>query len=102
MPNANVAIKNVATGVVRDVMSNRDGFYTAPNLLPSTYEVTVSAQGFTTMVEKDITLTVGQQQELNISLKVGQMHAKHGSHRRAACGGNHYICGQRDRELRDR
>src|SRR5580700_251866 len=73
VPNANVAVKNVATGVVRDVLSNGDGFYTAPNLLPSTYEVTVSAQGFTTMVEKDITLTVGQQQELNVSLKVGQM-----------------------------
>jgi hypothetical protein len=73
VPNANVAIKNVATGVVRDVASNGDGFYTAPNLLPSTYEVTVSAQGFTTVVEKDVTLTVGQQQELNVSLKVGQM-----------------------------
>src|SRR5580704_17568150 len=73
VPNANVAIKNVATGVVREVASNGDGFYTAPNLLPSTYEVTVSAQGFTTLVEKAITLTVGEQQELNVSLKVGQM-----------------------------
>jgi len=73
VPNANVAIRNVATGVVRAVESNGDGFYTAPNLLPSTYEVTISAQGFTTIVEKGITLTVGAQQELNVSLKVGQM-----------------------------
>ncbi|MGA8451853.1 MAG: TonB-dependent receptor [Candidatus Acidiferrales bacterium] len=73
VPNANVAIRNVATGVVRSVTSNQDGFYTAPNLLPSSYEVTASAQGFTTIVEKGITLTVGQQQELNISLKVGQV-----------------------------
>jgi carboxypeptidase family protein/TonB-dependent receptor-like protein len=73
VPNANVAIKNVATGVVRSVTSNQDGFYTAPNLLPSTYEVTASAQGFNTIVEKGIVLTVGQEQELNISLKVGQV-----------------------------
>ncbi len=73
VPNANVAIKNVATGVVRSVTSNQDGFYTAPNLLPSSYEVTASAQGFNTIVEKGITLTVGQEQELNISLKVGQV-----------------------------
>ncbi len=71
--NASVAIKNVATGVVRTVSSNQDGFYTAPNLLPSTYEATVSAQGFATIVEKGITLTVAQQQELNVSLKVGQV-----------------------------
>ncbi len=62
VPNASIAIRNVATGVVRAVESNGDGFYTAPNLLPSAYEVTVSAQGFTTIVEKGITLTVGAQQ----------------------------------------
>src|SRR5271163_2153913 len=73
VPNANVAIKNVATGVVRAVESNGDGFYTAPNLLPSTYDVTASAPGFTTIVEIGITLTVGEQRELNIGLKVGQI-----------------------------
>src|SRR5215469_18052502 len=46
VPNATVSIKNVATSVAREVPTNADGFYSAPNLLPGTYEVSVSAQGF--------------------------------------------------------
>ena len=34
VPNANVSIKNTATGVARDVSTDSDGFYSAPNLLP--------------------------------------------------------------------
>jgi len=39
VPGATVSIKNVGTGIVREVTSNGDGFYSAPNLLPGTYEV---------------------------------------------------------------
>ena len=73
VPNADVAIKNVATGIARTVKSNGDGLYSAPNLLPGSYEVTVTAPGFNTMVQKGLTLTVGAEQVLNISLKVGQL-----------------------------
>ena len=74
VPGATVSIKNVATGVVREVSSNGDGFYSAPNLLPGTYEVRVTSQGFQTLVQKEIVLTVGAQQALNLSLKVGQLN----------------------------
>ncbi|HUE55551.1 MAG TPA: carboxypeptidase regulatory-like domain-containing protein [Candidatus Udaeobacter sp.] len=74
VPGATVSIKNVATGVVREVSSNGDGFYSAPNLLPGTYEVRVTAQGFQTLVQKEIGLTVGAEQALNLSLKVGQLN----------------------------
>ena len=73
IPNAEVSIKNVGTGEVRAVSTNGDGFYSAPNLLPGRYEVTVTAQGFTKVVQKGITLTVGAQQALNLSLKVGEV-----------------------------
>ena len=73
VPGATVSIKNVATGVIRDTSSNTDGFYSAPNLLPGMYEVRVKAQGFQTLVQKEISLTVGAQQALNVSLKVGQL-----------------------------
>ena len=68
-----VSIKNVGTGEVREVPTNGDGFYSVPNLLPGKYEVTITAQGFDKVVQKGITLTVGAQQALNISLKVGQV-----------------------------
>lgn len=74
VPGATVSIKNLGTGVVREVSTNGDGFYSAPNLLPGTYEVRVTAQGFQTLVQKEIGLTVGAQQALNLSLKVGQLN----------------------------
>lgn len=73
VPNARVSIKNNANGSVREVISNSDGLYSAPNLLPGTYDVTVTAGGFETMLEKGLKLDVGADQVLNLSLKVGQL-----------------------------
>jgi Carboxypeptidase regulatory-like domain/TonB dependent receptor len=73
VPRATVTIKNTATGVAREITSNEDGFYSAPNLLPGTYEVRVSANGFQTLLQKDVKLTVGAQQSLNLNLKLGQL-----------------------------
>ena len=72
--NATISVKNAGTGVVRDVTSNADGIYSAPNLLPGEYEVTVTATGFQTLTEKGITLTVGGQQSLNLVMKVGSLN----------------------------
>jgi hypothetical protein len=76
VPNAQVSITNLATGVARGIVADSAGFYTSPNLLPGTYEVTVSAQGFATQVLSGITLTVGAQQVLNPTLSVGQVSQK--------------------------
>src|SRR6266852_5342012 len=70
---ATVSIKNVGTGVVHEAPTNTDGLYAAPNLLPGSYEVTVSGKGFRTLVQKGITLNVGAQQALNFSLKLGSL-----------------------------
>ncbi|MGH9376800.1 MAG: carboxypeptidase regulatory-like domain-containing protein, partial [Terriglobia bacterium] len=72
IPNAKVSIKNTATGVVTVVTTNSAGLYTAPNLIPGPYQVTISAQGFQTELRSGITLTVGAQQVLNGALRVGQ------------------------------
>jgi hypothetical protein len=66
--------QNLGTGAVRELKTNADGFYSTPNLIPGTYEVRVTAKGFQTLVQKEITLTVGAQQALNLSLKVGQLN----------------------------
>jgi outer membrane receptor protein involved in Fe transport len=73
VPNATVVILNVPTGETRQVTSDSDGFYAAPNLLPGAYQVTVTANGFSTFVQKDITLNVSMQQTLNVSLHVGNL-----------------------------
>jgi hypothetical protein len=73
IPNAQVAITDVATGVTRTVSADSAGLYAAPNLLPGTYEIRTSATGFSTTVQKGVTLTVGAQQVLDFTMRVGQM-----------------------------
>jgi hypothetical protein len=71
--SATISIKNTGTSVAREVSTNSDGIYSAPNLLPGNYELTVTATGFQTLTQKGVTLTVGGQQALNITLKVGSL-----------------------------
>jgi hypothetical protein len=71
IPNATVSITNVATGINRTVTTNEDGLYIAPNLLPATYELTFTAQGFRTDVRSGIELTVGATVTLNTTMQVG-------------------------------
>ena len=73
IPNAQISIRNTATGTTRSVTADAAGFYAAPNLLPGTYEITATAPGFSTEVQTGITLTVGGQQLLNITMKVGKV-----------------------------
>src|SRR2546427_5552812 len=71
IPSARISIKNVATGVSRTVTTNTDGFYSAPNLLPGSYELTFTGPGFKTEVRSGIALTVGATEVLDLTMKVG-------------------------------
>ncbi len=71
---AQIEIRNVNTGAVRSVKSNADGFYSAPNLLPGSYEVKVEATGFSSLLQRSITLTVGAEQTFNPALAIGQLN----------------------------
>src|SRR6202521_3754370 len=73
VPQAVISIKNIATDITRTSTTSAAGFYSAPNLLPGTYEIRASAQGFSTEVQSGVTLSVGEQQVLNFTLQVGQM-----------------------------
>ena len=72
VPNAMVSVRNTATGVTRTVTADTAGLYVAPNLLPGTYEVSVTSPGFSTARQSNVELGVGAQQQLNFSLKVGE------------------------------
>jgi outer membrane receptor protein involved in Fe transport len=73
IPKAQVTIIDVATGVTRKITADNAGLYSAPNLLPGNYQVSVTAPGFSTEVRSGITLTVGAQQILDITMRVGQV-----------------------------
>src|SRR5215472_7189184 len=69
---ATISLRNAATGNTREVTSDSSGLYAVPNLTPGDYEVKVSAKGFSTSVQSSLSLAVGQQQQLNFTLKVGE------------------------------
>src|SRR5712671_7522106 len=69
--NVQITITNVATGVTRDVTTNNEGFYSAPNLLPGTYEAKYTAPGFKPELRSGIDLTVGASVVLDQALRVG-------------------------------
>ncbi|MCU1341704.1 MAG: hypothetical protein JWN92_1127, partial [Candidatus Acidoferrum typicum] len=57
--------------ISRNVTTNADGFYSAANLVPGNYEVSVSAAGFNTEVKKGIVINVGAQPVFNLVLQIG-------------------------------
>src|SRR5438128_2617870 len=71
IPNVRVTLTNLATRVVRAVATDASGFYTAPDLLPGSYEMTAAALGFTTQVRTDITVNVGANLVLNVVMQAG-------------------------------
>src|ERR1700704_6437677 len=73
VPQVAITVRNIATGITRNSTTSAAGFYSAPNLLPGTYEIRAAAQGFSSQVQTGIKLTVGEQQILNFTLQVGQM-----------------------------
>src|SRR5579871_4099874 len=73
VPNAQVVITDVNTGVARTVTSTSAGLYNAPNLLPGQYKIVVTAAGFNTQEHTGVTLTVGAEQVIDVRLTVGQV-----------------------------
>src|SRR5947207_3837358 len=74
VPDAAVKIKNLGTGVTREVRTNSDGLYSAPNLNPGSYDDTISCKGFHNVVQHAVSLNVGAQQSLHISRKDGSFN----------------------------
>jgi hypothetical protein len=73
VPAATVTIKNTATSAIRTAVTSQDGRYTFSQLIPGDYVITVSAAGFTTYEERNITLQASQALEVDPQLTVGSV-----------------------------
>jgi hypothetical protein len=73
VPGATVTVTNVETGVSQRLISNGSGYFEAPLLNPGSYQVTVEMSGFKTLSQSGITLSVGQQIALQLTLEVGTL-----------------------------
>jgi len=66
----------VKTNILTTTSTNSHEFYTAPNFVPGNYEISTSASGFATTVVRDVTVTVGDQLTVNLTLRVGTVYEK--------------------------
>jgi hypothetical protein len=71
VPNASVTITNTETGQVRNLSSNTEGQYVAPDLRIGHYTVRAEAKGFKTAERKDFTLQVGDRARIDFPMQVG-------------------------------
>ena len=74
VPGAAVVIQNVRTGVTRKITADSRGRYAALNLKPAEYTLTVSAEDLGEVRIPDITLSVGQEQIVNVVLRPAVIH----------------------------
>lgn len=71
IPNARVAALNVTTGVNTIRTTTNTGFYVVSPLPPGQYKLTVSANGFRTVVREHVTVNTLSVVELDFSMRVG-------------------------------
>ncbi len=71
VPKAQLAITNAATGVAVKATSDDSGRYVFNDLQPASYGITVSAPGFSKLIQSGVVLRVSQQAVLDLQLDVG-------------------------------
>ena len=70
LPGVAVQIKNLDTNATRDFTTDEEGRFVALQLPSGRYNVTVTKQGFATIVVESANLTVGQTIPLTINMKI--------------------------------
>ncbi len=66
VPNATVVVTDVSKGTVQTVQSNASGNYTVSRLIPDTYTVKATAQGFTPAEADNVVVSAGGAPEVNL------------------------------------
>ena len=69
--NATVDVTNTGTNVTQKTQTSSAGTYNVPYLRPGNYQVTVTMTGFQKSVVDRVTLTVDQENRVDVSLKPG-------------------------------
>ena len=72
LPGISGSVKDAATGAVRAITSDQNGFYNFPDLPAGTYELTIKSSGFVTQVWSPIAISVGAERVLNILMQPGK------------------------------
>lgn len=68
---AKVTVTSVATGIAKTAVTAATGEFTVDYLLPGSYNISVTANGFTTTQRQGIEVQLSQQARVNFQLQVG-------------------------------
>jgi hypothetical protein len=71
VPNADVTIVDTATGISTAFKTDDSGDYNAPQLRVGVYTLPAKAPGFSSAVAEKITVSIGNRQHIDLTLKVG-------------------------------
>jgi carboxypeptidase family protein len=71
LPGARIKVTNEGSGTVVEAQTNAEGRYVVPFLIPATYTVEVSAEGFKATSQKGVVVQVQDKITLKFKLDVG-------------------------------
>ncbi|HWP42831.1 MAG TPA: carboxypeptidase-like regulatory domain-containing protein, partial [Blastocatellia bacterium] len=72
---AQVRVINEATGEARTVVTQDNGGYVVPLLLPGSYRIEISKEGFKSAVKSALRINVAETTRLDVQLEVGEISA---------------------------
>jgi hypothetical protein len=73
VPDAKITLTNTDQGIEQTIVSNHDGAYSVPNVVPGPYDIKVEAAGFRSEVKRGLAVTVGEQPIINFNLKIASL-----------------------------
>jgi Carboxypeptidase regulatory-like domain/TonB-dependent Receptor Plug Domain/TonB dependent receptor len=76
IPGAQVEIKNLDVNLNKILSTDENGRFVFLQLQPGRYAMTISRQGYTTLVQENLTLNVGQTITFNVDLKISQVQER--------------------------
>ena len=71
IPGATVTVSSPATGIEKKAVTTAAGEYSVTYLAPGNYDVSVTANGFTSYVQKAIELQINQQAKISVVMQAG-------------------------------
>src|SRR5262249_56808548 len=74
VPGATILITNLATNVASKTVTNDQGIYRIPSLQPGIYRITLSKDGFKSIVKSGVELHVQDVASINFELQLGSVN----------------------------
>jgi hypothetical protein len=71
VPNARISVTDQETGVVSNTVTSSAGTWNVPSLIPGRYSVSIQAQGFRTLLRRDVVVLADHENAANVQLQMG-------------------------------